>query len=185
MSRNRKRAETKLPSKPEKTNQVAVQENPKVKSRVSGSVSEEFTNDLLAKVIATNSSFWEVNPKLRTEHIKKDLIMTEEILNGINPQDEIEGMLAAQMIAIHNATMECFTHAAPLKLGFAPIKGEYLNQANKLCRTYTGAMEALMRYRNKDIPQQKLIVEGVHVHDGGKAIVGNIHPKNKEMQTEE
>ena len=29
-------------------------------------------------------------------------------LIGIKPADEIEGMLAAQMVATHNAAMECF-----------------------------------------------------------------------------
>src|SRR6202035_1353397 len=29
-------------------------------------------------------------------------------LIGIAPQDEIEGMIAAQLIAAHNATMECY-----------------------------------------------------------------------------
>ena len=30
---------------------------------------------------------------------------------GISPQDESEGMLAAQMVALHNAAMECFRRA--------------------------------------------------------------------------
>ena len=29
----------------------------------------------------------------------------------IKPTDEIEGMLAAQMVAAHNATMECYRRA--------------------------------------------------------------------------
>jgi len=32
-------------------------------------------------------------------------------LLGINPKDEIEGMLAAQMVATHSASMECFRRA--------------------------------------------------------------------------
>ena len=32
-------------------------------------------------------------------------------LIGIAPQDEIEGMIAAQLIAAHNATMECYRRA--------------------------------------------------------------------------
>jgi len=32
-------------------------------------------------------------------------------LIGIAPKDEIEGMLAAQLIAAHNAAMECYRRA--------------------------------------------------------------------------
>ena len=32
-------------------------------------------------------------------------------LIGIGPQDEMEGMIAAQLIATHNATMECYRRA--------------------------------------------------------------------------
>jgi hypothetical protein len=32
-------------------------------------------------------------------------------LIGIAPQDEIEGMIAAQLVATHNATMECYRRA--------------------------------------------------------------------------
>jgi hypothetical protein len=29
-------------------------------------------------------------------------------LNGVGPKDEIEGMMAAQLSAAHNAAMECY-----------------------------------------------------------------------------
>jgi hypothetical protein len=50
------------------------------------------------------------------------------------------------------------------------------NLAVKLLRTYALQLEALARYRGKG--QQKVIVEHVHVHSGGQAIVGavNSHP---------
>jgi hypothetical protein len=46
------------------------------------------------------------------------------------------------------------------------------NLAVKLLRTYTAQLEALQRYRGKG--QQKVMVEHVHVHQGGQAIVGNV-----------
>jgi hypothetical protein len=30
---------------------------------------------------------------------------------GIKPKDEIEGMIAAQLVACHNASMECYRRA--------------------------------------------------------------------------
>jgi hypothetical protein len=52
-------------------------------------------------------------------------------LIGINPNDELEGMLAAQLIACHNASMECYRRAMIGEQTFEGRK-ENLNQANKL-----------------------------------------------------
>ena len=47
---------------------------------------------------------------------------------------------------------------------------ENLSQANKLSRTYALLLEALNHHRGKG--QQKVVVEHVHVHAGGQAVVG-------------
>jgi hypothetical protein len=80
-------------------------------------------------------------------------------------------MLAAQLIACHNASMECYRRAM---IGEQTFEGrrENLCQANKLSRTYATLLEALNRHRGKG--QQKVTVEHVHVHEGGQAIVGNV-----------
>jgi hypothetical protein len=90
-------------------------------------------------------------------------------LTGIGPRDELEGMMAAQLIAAHNAAMECYRRAM---LSNQPLEGyrETLNQANKLSRTFTLLLEALNRHRGKG--QQKVTVEHVHVHACGQAVVG-------------
>jgi hypothetical protein len=90
-------------------------------------------------------------------------------LVGIQPKGELEGMLAAQLIACHNAAMECYRRAMNSQL---PVRDYHLNQANKLSRTYSTLLETLNRHRGKG--QQKVTVEHVHVHQGGQAIVGNV-----------
>jgi len=80
-------------------------------------------------------------------------------------------MLAAQLVACHNASMECYRRAMIDEQTFEG-RQDSLNQANKLSRTYATLLEALNRHRGKG--QQKVTVEHVHVHDGGQAIVGNI-----------
>jgi len=79
--------------------------------------------------------------------------------------------MAAQLIAAHNATMECYRRAM---IGEQTLEGrrENLNQANKLSRTWATLLEALNKHRGKG--QQKVTVEHVHVHQGGQAIVGNV-----------
>jgi len=92
-------------------------------------------------------------------------------LMGIDPKDELEGMLAGQLIAAHSAAMECYRRAMLSEQTFEGRK-ENLTQANKLSRTYTTLLEALNRHRGKG--QQKVTVEHVHVHAGGQAIVGAV-----------
>jgi hypothetical protein len=83
-------------------------------------------------------------------------------------------MIAAQLIASHNASMECYRRTM---IGEQSFEGrrEALNQANKLSRTYATLLDALNRHRGKG--QQKVTVEHVHVHEGGQAIVGNVESR--------
>jgi hypothetical protein len=92
-------------------------------------------------------------------------------LVGIDPKDELEGMIAAQLIAGHNAAMECYRRAM-LPNQLFEFRRENLNQASKLSRTFATLLEALNRHRGKG--QQKVVVEHVHVYKGGQAIVGNV-----------
>jgi hypothetical protein len=68
------------------------------------------------------------------------------LLIGIGPKDEIEGMIAAQLIAAHNAAMEFYRRAM---IGEQTFEGrrENLAQANKLSRTYAALLDALNRHR--------------------------------------
>jgi hypothetical protein len=80
-------------------------------------------------------------------------------------------MIAAQLLAAHNAAMECYRRAMISEQSFEGRR-EALNQANKLSRTYASLLDALNRHRGKG--QQKVTVEHVHVHSGGQAIVGTV-----------
>ncbi len=88
-------------------------------------------------------------------------------------EEQLGGMLVGQLIASHNATMECYRRAM---IGEQTFEGrrENLNQANKLSRTYAALVEALDRHRGKG--QQHVKVEHVHVNQGGQAIVGAVTP---------
>ena len=94
-------------------------------------------------------------------------------------------MMAAQLLATHNATRECYRRAM---IAEQTLEGrrENLNQANKLSRTYATLIEALNRHRGKG--QQKVTVEHVHVHAGWQAVVGMVEtpgggdrPKSEEQ----
>jgi hypothetical protein len=57
-------------------------------------------------------------------------------------------MIAAQLVACHNASMECYRRAMLPDVPFDQRHGN-LNSANKLSRTYATLLEALNRHRGK------------------------------------
>ncbi len=88
----------------------------------------------------------------------------------LKAESPAEGMLIAQMIAVHNsamtmlAKMHSSTHIKQMD--------SMANQANKLLRTFAAQMETLKRFRQK--ASQTVRVERVYVNEGGQAIVGNV-----------
>ena len=133
---------------------------------LSGSKVEEFSQVLARQTINT---LW-LKPS-DEEGADKQFQAALAGVMGCKPQDELEGMLAAQMVGAHNAAMECLRRAMHPEQSFEG-RSENLSQANKLSRTYATMMEALNRYRGKG--QQKVTVEHVTVNAGGQAIVGNV-----------
>jgi hypothetical protein len=148
--------------------------------RIGGSQSDHWNNILVNQTIQT----------LWIKHSEKEALDRQygaavAALVGIGPKDELEGMIAAQLLAAHNAAMECYRRAM---LGEQTFEGrrENLSQANKLSRTYAVLLDALNHHRGKG--QQKVTVEHVHVHSGGQAVVGmvktpggGVQPKSEEQ----
>jgi hypothetical protein len=133
---------------------------------IGGSRSSAWNTTLAQQVLPT---FWAKG--LDPETCKTQLQGSLEALAVMAPKDEIEGMIAAQMIACHHAAMECYRRAMITEQTFEG-RSENLSQANKLSRTHATLVEALNRHRGKG--QQKVTVEHVHVHAGGQAIVGPV-----------
>lgn len=95
------------------------------------------------------------------------------VLAAAEPRDPLEGMLAAQAFAAHNAAMECYRRAMLPEQTFEGRR-ENLNQANRCSRTYVTLLEGLRREQGKAGSEQKVTVEHVHVYQGGQAIVGAV-----------
>jgi hypothetical protein len=131
---------------------------------VGGSMCDDFNSALANQTINT---LW-LKPLDEAEQKNQSQAALQAMI-GIGPTDELEGMLAAQLVACHNASMECYRRAMLGKQSFEGRR-ENLAQANKLSRTYATLLEALNRHRGKG--QQKVTVEHVHVHSGGQAVVG-------------
>ncbi len=143
-------------------------EDRKGRLKTLGGSQSDHLNNILAN--QTVQALWVKNSS--PEERDKQLNAAVAALIGIAPKDELEGMMAAQMVAAHNAAMECYRRAM---IGDQTFEGrrENLAQANKLSRTYATLLEALNRHRGKG--QQKVTVEHVYVHAGGQAVVGNVN----------
>ena len=95
------------------------------------------------------------------------------VVKGIEPRDQIEAMLGAQMAAVHNATMTFARRLAHVELVVQQDSAQ--NAFNKLARTFAAQVSALKEYRSKG--EQKMIVQHVHVAEGAQAIVGNVNAR--------
>ena len=94
---------------------------------------------------------------------------------SIEPRDEIERMLAQQMVACHSAAMECFRRAT-LENQTNSGRDMALKHAARLLAAQTKLVVTLDKHRGKG--QQKMTIEHVHVHPGGQAIVVSTAEQN-------
>ncbi len=161
------------PKKPNKSGPLVVEpEDVSLLADVTGTEDRKLALRLINQVVGT---LW-MPPGLTAEERNERIGAAFAALKGIKPQDEIEGMLAAQMIATHNAAMEYLRRAMISDQTTVGID-LYLKHATKLLSLYAKQLETLNRNRGKG--QQKVTVEHVQVQAGGQAIVGSIEHKPK------
>jgi len=98
------------------------------------------------------------------------------VVKGIEPRDQVETMLAAQMAAVHASMMTFARRLAHVEN--IPQQDSAERAFNKLARTFALQMEALKRYRTGG--EQKVTVQHVNVSEGGQAIVGNVTQEQRE-----
>jgi hypothetical protein len=101
------------------------------------------------------------------------------VVKGIEPRDQVEAMLAAQMAATHNAMMTFarrLNHAENI-----PQQDSAEKAFNKLARTFTSQMETLKRYRSEG--QQKILVQHTTTVNADQAVITDrvVTGKNNEV----
>jgi hypothetical protein len=107
----------------------------------------------------------------KEEASQSDANFMPSVVKGFGPRDQIEAMLAAQMAAVHMASMTFARRLAHVEN--IPQQDSAERAFNKLARTFTAQVEALKQYRSKG--EQKMTVQHVPVAEGGQAIVGNVN----------
>jgi hypothetical protein len=133
-----------------------------------GSSSHKFNNALLDSILAAT---W-CPPGLTRETRNERWMMAMGAVAAFKPQDEIEGMIAAQAVAMHVGAMECFRRSMmPEQPGDAAAR--FRKDGASLARGMVEMLSALDRKRGKS-GNQVVRVEHVTVQPGGQAIVGNV-----------
>ena len=97
---------------------------------------------------------------------ERELNFLLAVVKGIEPKDQVEAMLAAQMAAVHNATMTFARRLAHVET--IPQQDSAERAFNKLARTFVSQVEALKRYRSRG--EQTVRVEHVTVNEGGRQL---------------
>jgi hypothetical protein len=125
-----------------------------------GSADPEFVNGILNQLLEYSYEGPDLNEG------KLNFLLS--VINGLEPSDQFEAMLAAQMAVVHVA---CVEMAGRLR-NWGKIDEVAERAVNKLTRTYALQLQAFKRYRAG--AEQKITLQQVSVAAGGKAIVGDV-----------
>jgi len=127
-----------------------------------GTKDEAFLNGIIGQLVNAGTQGKDVD--------ERGVNFMLSLVEGVHPKDQVETMLAAQMAAVHMATMTFARRLA--HVDNIPQQDIAERAFNKLCRTFAAQVQALQKYRTGG--EQKVTVEHVHVNSGGQAIVGNV-----------
>ncbi len=133
---------------------------------VIGGRTERFNDTMMQRVART---LWLKHAK--GEEQERIIGAAVDAMAGFEPRDEVEGMMAAQAVALHNAAMECMRRAMMADQPFE-IASRMRKEAANLSRAMVDMAEAIDKRRGKG--QQTVRVEHVTVQAGGQAIVGAV-----------
>ncbi|HJS85714.1 MAG TPA: hypothetical protein VJ779_09650 [Acetobacteraceae bacterium] len=139
--------------------------------QVGGSKSRAFNKTALNAALST---LW--LPSWLPEKSQHDQqVAALHAMMAFEPADEIEGMIAAQAVAMHYGAMECFRRAM-IPEQSADVAARLRKDGASLARGMVEMVQALNRKRGKG-GRQVVRVEHVTVQAGGQAIVGNVAPR--------
>lgn len=127
---------------------------------------EKFTQRMVHDTTMATNDFRDKNFNLEGAREK-----TKEGMKALNVNDRLQSMLAAQMLSIHHLQQQSIIYANGLK-GLKE-QHHYTNAAIKLSNCFVQQANALAKLQG--VGCQKIVVERVDVHQGGQAIVGNVH----------
>jgi hypothetical protein len=127
-----------------------------------GSGDIEFVNGIIRQLANASS--------IGNEIIERDLNFLVSVIKGIEPRDQLEAMLAAQMAVVHVASMSLAKDRALIEM--IPQQDSWERAFNKLVRTFAMQMEALTRYRAR--VEHKITPENASAAKEGQPSAGTV-----------
>jgi hypothetical protein len=107
-----------------------------------------------------------------TTDLQESMIGAISSIKEIAPKNSVEAMLAAQMIATHEAALKFLRQSTLDEQSTVAIDANVV-RATRLMRLHIQQIEAMQKLKGK-AALQNLAVGQVNVHQGGQAIVGSV-----------
>jgi hypothetical protein len=114
-----------------------------------------------------------VQPSTESDNWHERMVKGASLFNAYGPTDILETNLAIQLQATHEAAMRFLCLASGDRQSFDVAESQ-VNRAVRLMRLHLEQLEAWQKLKGK-AGQQRVTVEHVHVHEGGRAIVGAVN----------
>lgn len=110
----------------------------------------------------------------KSENIDYKAVKSEAVANiaALDPKDNLQIMLASQMHAIHALQQHMMLYANATK-DIATAE-KCTNMVTKLSNVFIQQVNLLKKLKGEG--EKKIVIEHVHVHSGGQAVVGSCIP---------
>lgn len=131
---------------------------------IADNTNTEFYNKIVNKLATATVS---LNDKVEVNELKK---IAGKSLSAVDKENGTRLMLSAQMAAVHDLQQRLTAYAYNTTQGKEQMY--YVNSVVKLSNLFV--QQANMLEKLKGNSQNKVIVEHVHVHSGGQAVVGTL-----------
>lgn len=98
--------------------------------------------------------------------------VVEKFADCLGAEGLLQNMLATQLLGIHDLQQKLLSYA--YKYMHDPKYGQYyLNAAAKLSNVFIQLVNSLQKLQGNC--QQKVVVEHLHINEGGRAIIGQVN----------
>ena len=134
---------------------------------ISGLEDSKFVNHIIQKHALTK-----VNLTAEDVNLDKGKQLAQETVLALGAEDATQLMLTAQMSAVHDLQQKLTIYAANTM--HPDTTAYYINAVTKLSNVFVQQVDLLNKLKGHG--ERKVVVEHVHVHNGGQAIVGNVEP---------
>jgi hypothetical protein len=114
------------------------------------------------------------------DHAEEPEMTAVEMMTEMKPEGAMQGLLAAQMIGVHNAALSALARAASQFVS-GDDREASTRISIRLLRTFMKQTEAMAKLKGT-AGQQKIVVEHVEVHAGAQAVVGGVNTIPKDYQ---